>query len=201
MQHEIRQFFFLFRSLHALCSFSGDVTWQSAYIASQRLAKYQFSQQRGVVCVTTGKVNCSTRCSVVGTRRTTLRGLLANCKPVSRVEARSNTSIIALRVVGGDKKGSLESETVKYGREVHGTRTREWIRCRGLAVIVNDRPILSSERMLYKDYDRRCSIEENKSGRESQGTRRQDELIGNSDSDLQTRAVQNPGAGIQGQRR
>jgi hypothetical protein len=27
--------------------------------------------------------------------------------------------------------------------------------------IVNDKPILSSERILYKDYDRRCSIKEN----------------------------------------
>jgi hypothetical protein len=34
----------------------------------------------------------------------------------TRVEAGSNTSIVALRVVGGDGKGSLESETVKYGR-------------------------------------------------------------------------------------
>jgi hypothetical protein len=33
------------------------------------------------------------------------------------VEAGLNTSTVALRVVGGDKKGSLESETVKYGRE------------------------------------------------------------------------------------
>jgi hypothetical protein len=32
--------------------------------------------------------------------------------------------------------------------------------------------------MLYKDYDRRCSIEKKKSGRQSQGARRQDELIG-----------------------
>jgi hypothetical protein len=32
---------------------------------------------------------------------------------------------VALRVVGGDDKGSLESEIVKYGREFHGTRTRE----------------------------------------------------------------------------
>jgi hypothetical protein len=30
---------------------------------------------------------------------------------------------------------------------------------RGTAAIGNDRPILSSERMLYKDPDRRCSIE------------------------------------------
>jgi hypothetical protein len=44
---------------------------------------------------------------------------------ISRVEAGSNTSTVALLVVGGDKKGSLESETVKYGREFHGTRIRE----------------------------------------------------------------------------
>jgi hypothetical protein len=31
---------------------------------------------------------------------------------VSRVEAGSNTSTVTLRVVGGDEKGSLESETV-----------------------------------------------------------------------------------------
>jgi hypothetical protein len=42
-----------------------------------------------------------------------------------RVEAGSNTSTVTLRVVGGDKKGSLESETVKCGRESQGTRTRE----------------------------------------------------------------------------
>jgi hypothetical protein len=39
----------------------------------------------------------------------------------SRVEAGSNISIVALRVVGGDEKRSLESETVKYGHESHGT--------------------------------------------------------------------------------
>jgi hypothetical protein len=36
-----------------------------------------------------------------------------------------NTSTVALRVVGGDEKGSLESETVKYGHESYGTRTRK----------------------------------------------------------------------------
>jgi hypothetical protein len=40
------------------------------------------------------------------------------------VEAGSNTSTVTLRVVGGDEKGSLESETVKYGCESQGTRTR-----------------------------------------------------------------------------
>jgi hypothetical protein len=34
---------------------------------------------------------------------------------VTRVEAGSNTSTVTLRVVGGDEKGSPESETVKYG--------------------------------------------------------------------------------------
>jgi hypothetical protein len=43
----------------------------------------------------------------------------------SRVGTRSNTSTVTLRVVGGDGKGSLESETVKYGHESHGTRTRK----------------------------------------------------------------------------
>jgi hypothetical protein len=46
----------------------------------------------------------------------------------SRVEAGSNTSTVALRVVGGDEKGSLESER------------------RAPAAIVNDRPVLSSQR-------------------------------------------------------
>jgi cytidine deaminase len=45
--------------------------------------------------------------------------------PVTSVEAESNTSTVTLRVVGGDEKGSLESETVKYGHQCHGPRTRE----------------------------------------------------------------------------
>jgi hypothetical protein len=44
------------------------------------------------------------------------------------VEAGSNTSTVTLRVVGGDKKGSLKFETVKYGHEYQGTRTRERLR-------------------------------------------------------------------------
>jgi hypothetical protein len=58
----------------------------------------------------------------------------------SRVEAGSNTSTVTLRVVGGDRKGSLECETVKYGRESHETRTRKWLIWRGPATIVNERP-------------------------------------------------------------
>jgi hypothetical protein len=41
------------------------------------------------------------------------------------MEAGSNISTVTLRVVGGDEKGSLKSETVKYGRKSQGTRTRE----------------------------------------------------------------------------
>jgi hypothetical protein len=43
----------------------------------------------------------------------------------SRMEAGLDTSTVALRVVGGDEKGSLKSETVKYGHKSHGTGTRE----------------------------------------------------------------------------
>jgi hypothetical protein len=46
----------------------------------------------------------------------------------TRVEAGSNTSTVTLRVVGGDEKGSLKSEAVKYGLKSQGTRTRERLR-------------------------------------------------------------------------
>jgi hypothetical protein len=64
----------------------------------------------------------------------------------SRVEAGSNTSTVTLRFVGGKEKGSLESETVNYGHESHGSRTRKCLRWRGPGAIVNDRLVLSSER-------------------------------------------------------
>jgi hypothetical protein len=43
----------------------------------------------------------------------------------TRIEAGSNTSTVTLRVVEGDEKGSLKSETVKYGLKSQGTWTRE----------------------------------------------------------------------------
>jgi hypothetical protein len=64
---------------------------------------------------------------------------------VSRVEAGSNTSTVTLRVVGGNEKGSLKTERVKYGRESQGTRTQE--RLRWPAAYTKDRPVLSSERV------------------------------------------------------
>jgi hypothetical protein len=52
----------------------------------------------------------------------------AQSQPITRVEAGSNTSTVTLRVVVGDEKGGLESETLKYGRESQETRTRERLR-------------------------------------------------------------------------
>jgi hypothetical protein len=63
-----------------------------------------------------------------------------------RVEAGSNTSTVTLRVVGGDKKGSLKSETVIYGYKSQETRTRERLRWQGPAAHTKDRPVLLSER-------------------------------------------------------
>jgi hypothetical protein len=64
----------------------------------------------------------------------------------SRVEAGSNTSTVTLRVVGGDEKVSLESETVKYGHKSQGTRTQKSLRWRVPEAIQNGRPVLLSER-------------------------------------------------------
>jgi hypothetical protein len=62
------------------------------------------------------------------------------------VEVGSNTSTVTLRVVGGDEKGSLESETVNYDHESEGSRIRKCLRWRGPGAVVNDRPVLSSEK-------------------------------------------------------
>jgi hypothetical protein len=69
----------------------------------------------------------------------------------ARVEAGSNTSTVTLRVVIGDEIGSLKSETVKYGREYQGTRTRERLRWEYPAAYTKDRPILLSERAPHKN--------------------------------------------------
>jgi hypothetical protein len=43
---------------------------------------------------------------------------------------------------------------------------------------MRDKPVISSERMLHKDYDHKGSVEKNISGHDSQWAWRQDELIG-----------------------
>jgi hypothetical protein len=54
--------------------------------------------------------------------------------PGTHVQAGSNTSTVTLQVVRGDEKGSLKSETVKYGHE-------------GPSAYTKDRHVLSSERV------------------------------------------------------
>jgi hypothetical protein len=66
---------------------------------------------------------------------------------LTRAEAGSNTSTVTLRVVGDDEKGSLKTETVKYGHESQGTRTRERLRWKGPVAYTKDRPVLSSEKV------------------------------------------------------
>jgi hypothetical protein len=73
----------------------------------------------------------------------------------TRVEAGSNTSTVTLRVVGGDEKGSLKSETVKYGLETKGPQTQGGLHWRGPVAYTKDRPVLSSEGAPYKN-NRNC---------------------------------------------
>jgi hypothetical protein len=67
-----------------------------------------------------------------------------------RVEAGWNTSTVTLRVLGGDERGSLRPEAVKYGNKSKGTRTQERLRWQGPAAYTKDRPVLSLERATYK---------------------------------------------------
>jgi hypothetical protein len=80
------------------------------------------------------------RSSDIASEWTTYEDIASNSSPIvasrscrtDRVENTASklvhwcvSSTVVLRVVGGDKKGSLESETVKYERELHGIRTQE----------------------------------------------------------------------------
>jgi hypothetical protein len=46
--------------------------------------------------------------------------------------------------------GSLKCETVKYGRETQGARTKERLAWQGPAAYIKVRPVLSSERAPHK---------------------------------------------------
>jgi hypothetical protein len=67
---------------------------------------------------------------------------------------------IQIRGPGPPGWRSLESETVKCGHEPRRTQIWEWLRWWRPAAIVNDRPVLSSGRVLRKDYDCRGSFGE-----------------------------------------
>jgi hypothetical protein len=72
----------------------------------QRIYERSFLHNGSVVFVTTDKLKSSKLCSLLGWRKTVLR----RCRCFWR--RGSNTSIVSLRVVGGDEKGSLKSKTV-----------------------------------------------------------------------------------------
>jgi hypothetical protein len=95
---------------------------------------------------------------------------------VARMEAESNTSTVTLRVVGGDERGSLKSETVKYGREYQGTQTQERLRWQGSAAYTKGRLVLSSERAAHKNQDCNCQTVINIWSWATDGARYQDLL-------------------------
>jgi hypothetical protein len=78
------------------------------------------------------------------------REFIRELESVPRVEAGSNTSTVTLRVVGCDEMGSLKCETVKYGCETQGARSKEGLRWQGPAAYIKVRPVLSSERVRHK---------------------------------------------------
>jgi hypothetical protein len=49
------------------------------------------------------------------------------------------------------RKGKSQCETVKYGHESYGTRTREWLHWQGPAASTKDGPVFSSERVPHKN--------------------------------------------------
>jgi hypothetical protein len=61
------------------------------------------------------------------------------------VEAGSNTSTVTLRVVRGDKKGSLKSETVKYGRVPRESDQRKIALARASSIYKRQTPPLIRE--------------------------------------------------------
>jgi hypothetical protein len=58
---------------------------------------------------------------------------------------------VTLRVVGGDEKGSLKSETVKYGHESQRELDPRKTTLAGPAAYTKDRPVLSSKRAPHKN--------------------------------------------------
>jgi hypothetical protein len=59
-------------------------------------------------------------CFLRGSCRLLIQKISVENKGQPCVEAGSNTSTVTLRVVGGDKKGSLKSEALKYGPSPKG---------------------------------------------------------------------------------
>jgi hypothetical protein len=110
------QFYFIFRLLHLF------ILWHDAWIPEYWRQKRRPMLGSGLlkhVSVTTANnkgINCCNWCSISGPREASLGWDSESRGRRSRLEAGSNTSTVALWVVRGDEKGSLESDTVKCGR-------------------------------------------------------------------------------------
>jgi hypothetical protein len=87
---------------------------RSTAVSGQKLGEY-------VPAETDTNATIGERCFLCGPCRGIMTRTVGAMSSVTRVEAGSNTSTVILRVVGGDEKGSLKYETVKYGRESQGT--------------------------------------------------------------------------------
>jgi hypothetical protein len=81
------------------------------------------------------------------------------------------TPLLGKQILGKQPVAGRRKHVPVEGVTYENKRCFLWVR----AAIVSDRPILSSERMLYKDYNRKCSVEKN-TGRGSQGAGRREEL-------------------------
>jgi hypothetical protein len=94
------------------------------FIARQQLRKHATVLE--TLLGSSPRVNNEVQLEAVFSVRSVLRlyhAIDSSGIPPTRVEAGSNTSTVTLRVEGGDEKESLKTETVKYGREIQGTRT------------------------------------------------------------------------------
>jgi hypothetical protein len=92
-------------------------------------------------------MNCSVRWLILGPPELIKESSFVNSIHSSAVEF----PVWRQDRVGGDEKGSLKSDTVKYGRESQGTRTKGRLRWQGPAAYIKDRPVLSSERAPHKN--------------------------------------------------
>jgi hypothetical protein len=91
------------------------------------------------------------------------------------VEAGPNTSTVALRVIGGDEKGSLESETVKY---LYGHQVPRDSDQRMTVLQRASSNCKQQTHPLVSEVTPSVQLKNKNSGRGSQGACRQDELIG-----------------------
>jgi hypothetical protein len=97
------------------------VTWMvTAFLGNGQINMLPWIMQQYADCLLCGPCRGVSKC-----RFFSLNKLRHRLLHYTRVEAGSNTSTVTLRVVGGDEKGSLKSETVKYGRKSQGTTTEK----------------------------------------------------------------------------